>query len=540
MFTSQAVAQVNQTVPFYNTATTLVNVSNNNATITNTSSASSGGSDVSFSRSGNTLTIKLNGGTVSSANNPITDYHVNAAAQITQSKLLMTVASASASSPTGTQQQIQANLGLSQYNIGVFTTTNGWVNLATATSTSNGIPTTALRWITGASTGGLLGSIAAGNADAAVTSLSSSTVRSWLNVGSLATGGTFSGAVTFTGGVTVTTTDIDVQSNLYTHNIYADASNTYDIGSTSTYYRTIYADKIYAKTGFGGSGAYLYSIPNAALVNNSVTVSAGTGMSGGGSVALGGTITLTNNGVVGLTNGTGISITGTAGGSFTINASGVPNSALSNSSITVSAGTGMSGGGTPALGGTVTLTNNGVVGLSNGGHITATGTAGGTFTLGSDATDANTGGTIVARDSSGNFSAGVMSGTATAARYADLAERYTSDVIYEPGTVLIFGGDKEVTESTSANDKRVAGVVSTNPGYMMNSELEGGLYVALTGRVPCQVVGTIKKGDLMVTSHIPGVAMANDDPKIGTVIGKALEDYDSPEVGVIEVVVGRV
>jgi hypothetical protein len=540
MFTSQAVAQVNQTVPFYNTATTLVNVSNNNATITNTSSASSGGSDVSFSRSGNTLTIKLNGGTVSSANNPITDYHVNAAAQIAQSKLLMTVASASASSPTGTQQQIQANLGLSQYNIGVFTTTNGWVNLATATSTSNGIPTTALRWITGASTGGLLGSVAAGNADAAVTSLSSSTVRSWLNVGSLAAGGTFSGAVTFTGGVTVTTTDIDVQSNLYTHNIYADASNTYNIGSTSTYYKTMYLDTLYVKTGIGGSGAYLYSIPNAALVNNAVTVSAGTGMTGGGSVALGGTITLTNNGVVGLTNGTGISITGTAGGSFTINASGVPNSALSNSSITVSAGTGMSGGGTPALGGTVTLTNNGVVGLTNGGHITATGTAGGTFTLGSDATDANTANTIVSRDGSGNFSAGVMSGTATAARYADLAERYTSDVIYEPGTVLIFGGDKEVTESTSANDKRVAGVVSTNPGYMMNSELEGGLYVALTGRVPCRVVGTIKKGDLMVTSHIPGVAMANDDPKIGTVIGKALEDYDSPEVGVIEVVVGRV
>jgi hypothetical protein len=198
----------------------------------------------------------------------------------------------------------------------------------------------------------------------------------------------------------------------------------------------------------------------------------------------------------------------------------------------------MSGGGSVALGGSVTLTNNGVVGLSNGGHITATGTAGGTFTLGSDATNANTAGTIVARDSSGNFSAGTMSGTATVAQYADLAERYTSDAEYEPGTVLVFGGDKEVTQSTQPSDRRVAGVVSTNPAHLMNSVLEG-IDVALTGRVPCKVVGMVKKGDMMVTSHIPGVAMANNDPSIGTVIGKALEDYQSTEIGIIEVVVGR-
>ena len=121
-----------------------------------------------------------------------------------------------------------------------------------------------------------------------------------------------------------------------------------------------------------------------------------------------------------------------------------------------------------------------------------------------------------------------------------MAEKYLPDAEYAPGTVLIFGGDKEVTSSTLANDRKVAGVVSTNPGHMMNSGLEGGVYIALTGRVPCRVIGTIKKGDLMVTSDIPGVAMANNDPKMGTVIGKALEDYDSQEVGLIEVVVGRV
>ena len=133
-----------------------------------------------------------------------------------------------------------------------------------------------------------------------------------------------------------------------------------------------------------------------------------------------------------------------------------------------------------------------------------------------------------------------MYGTATSAQYADLAELYTSDVDYEPGTVLIFDGSAEVTQSTTANDRRVAGVVSTNPAHLMNDGLVGGIAVALTGRVPCRVVGMIKKGDLIVTSDILGVAMANNDPKMGTVIGKALGDYNSTEVGVIEVVVGRI
>lgn len=551
MFTTQSVAQVNQTVPFYNTATTLVNVTNNSGTITNTPSANGGGSDVYFSRSGNTLTIKLQGGTVAGANNPITDYHVNSGAQIQQSKLLMTVASTSASSPTGTQQQIQANLGLSQYNNTQFSLTNGWVTLATASSTSNGVPATSLQWIPGTNpnggNGGLLGSIGLGGANQAVTALSSSTIRSWLNVGSLSAGGTFSGAVTFTGGVTVTTNSMDVQSDLYTHNIYADASNTYNIGSTSTYYKNMYLDTLYVKTGIGGSGAYLYSIPNAALVNNSLTVSAGTGMSGGGTVALGGTITLTNNGVVGLgVSGTGLGVSGSAGGTFTVSS----NATSGNTGGTIvardgsgnfSAGTitaSLSGNASSAgqVNNSLTLNTSGN-GIS--GSATFNGSSAQTFTVSSNATSSNVGNTIVYRDGSGNFSAGTMSATATSAQYADLAERYTSDIIYEPGTVVIFGGDAEVTQSTSENDRRVAGVISTNPAHLMNSELANGVNVALTGRVPCKVVGTVKKGDLMVTSHIPGVAMANNDPKMGTVIGKALEDYNSPEVGVIEVVVGR-
>jgi hypothetical protein len=131
---------------------------------------------------------------------------------------------------------------------------------------------------------------------------------------------------------------------------------------------------------------------------------------------------------------------------------------------------------------------------------------------------------------------------ATSASYADLAEKYESDADYEPGTVLVFGTDTEVTISTRHEDNRVAGVVTTNPAYLMNSDAAG-VAVALTGRVPCRVVGIIRRGDMMVTSGIPGVAtacMPPFGPHIGTVIGKALQNYDSNEVGVIEIVVGRV
>jgi hypothetical protein len=62
----------------------------------------------------------------------------------------------------------------------------------------------------------------------------------------------------------------------------------------------------------------------------------------------------------------------------------------------------------------------------------------------------------------------------------------------------------------------------------------------LQGRVPCRVVGKIQKGDLLVTSNIPGVAIsAGEDAKVGTVVGKALKDYDSDHIGTIEVAVGR-
>lgn len=133
---------------------------------------------------------------------------------------------------------------------------------------------------------------------------------------------------------------------------------------------------------------------------------------------------------------------------------------------------------------------------------------------------------------------------ASTAQYADLAEKYLTDDAYVPGTVVEFGGKYEVTLCDSDMSSKVAGVVSTKPGFLLNenlapNELEGQKVVelALTGRVPTKVRGPIKKGDLIVSAGA-GYARAENLPQVGTVIGKALEDFNGDE-GVIEVVIGK-
>jgi hypothetical protein len=131
---------------------------------------------------------------------------------------------------------------------------------------------------------------------------------------------------------------------------------------------------------------------------------------------------------------------------------------------------------------------------------------------------------------------------ATSAQYADVAERYQADADYAPGTVLIIGGAQEVTASTHSHDTAVAGVISENPSYLMNSALDtvNSVAVALLGRVPCQVVGPIDRGDLLTTSAVPGTAGRLDPAKYlpGCVIGKALQNYHSEQPGMIEIAVG--
>lgn len=153
-------------------------------------------------------------------------------------------------------------------------------------------------------------------------------------------------------------------------------------------------------------------------------------------------------------------------------------------------------------------------------------------------TSISTGNVLSAGTITGNWS--LSPGSKLSATYADIAENYEGDTVYEPGTVVIFGGQKEVTRSYIANDTHVAGVVTTNPAHVLNENQTGNkVCIALVGRVPCKVIGRVKKGDLLTTSNTPGHAMVAFNPVLGSIIGKALQDKDTGEIGIIEIAVGR-
>ena len=136
-----------------------------------------------------------------------------------------------------------------------------------------------------------------------------------------------------------------------------------------------------------------------------------------------------------------------------------------------------------------------------------------------------------------------VNATATKAKYADLAERYAADAPYAEGTVVVFGGEAEVTASSSFAQRSVAGVVSTKPAVMMNSEAGNSQthpYIALQGRVPVKVTGDVKKGDILVASDVAGTATAwdneNADPRMTAYVGIAIADAVD---GFVEVKVGK-
>ena len=568
--------------PLYNTATQIVNVSLLGTAITNTPSANGGGSDVYLTRTGNSLTIKLVGG--QGAGNPITNYHVNDNAAIAQSKLAMS--NAQLVSSASTSSIIQSQKGLAAFNPDTFTIPGslGWVDLRDAADSSTGVKASMMSHLSAAN-GGLLGNTVAG----AASYQTSATIVSWLNTAPLS-GGTFSGtyntrslvpaitntyplggtsfrwskiwatdadlngavtvgALTVTGNFTVQGSSVTVQSTqtAYTSPVldisapvgggnitsddgldkglnihyYSGGSSHAFIGREDSSGLLVYKTNASPATepaanpflgSYGGAkfGTLILSGGNAATGYNNNTgdlqVSGGIGV--GGAIR-GNTVYDQNNRVLtGLTEGTGVTISGSA-----------PN-------LTVAIGQSVATSATPTFAGMITSSNvrpdtNGSYSLGTSNYyydsiyvnnLRGGGTVWGTWTLGSGAT--------------------------LQATYADLAERYRSDNQYEPGTIVVFGGNAEVTISTKMNDRKVAGVITTAPAYLMNAGIDG-VDVALQGRVPCKVIGKIEKGDLIVSSGIAGVAMANNDPKMGTVIGKALQNYDSDIVGIIEVAVGR-
>ena len=179
-----------------------------------------------------------------------------------------------------------------------------------------------------------------------------------------------------------------------------------------------------------------------------------------------------------------------------------------------------------------------ITGNITGGNITTAGII--TVNSGAAATAiVNGAGNAVGNIGSSSTYFNQLFAQATTALYADLAEMYESDRDYAPGTVVSFGGNKEVTLTQVSSDQRVAGVISTNPAHTMNSGIQGEftVAVALTGRVPTSVIGTVAKGDMMVSAG-NGYAQASATPTMGTVIGKALQDHHGQH-GIIEIVVGR-
>jgi hypothetical protein len=105
--------------------------------------------------------------------------------------------------------------------------------------------------------------------------------------------------------------------------------------------------------------------------------------------------------------------------------------------------------------------------------------------------------------------------------------------------VAVFAGDAEITASSQYADTALAGVISTDPAYLMNSGLENSLPLVLAGRVPCRVVGPICRGDVLTTSAVVGHATRLDpkDYQPGVILGKALENCEAGE-HIIEIVVG--
>ena len=271
-------------------------------------------------------------------------------------------------------------------------------------------------------------------------------------------------------------------------------------------------------------------------VNTGGTVSA-TGTVTGGNVATGGTISGDGTATVGnLSTGGTVSATGTITGG-TVSALGtITGGNLSTGGAITGASTSVSGtvNAASVAGGIITGSS-----LSVSGNVTAAGHVGTIYTNSIINTGSNATGDIGSTSSRFATVYGVtFSGVSTTALYADLAENYLADAEYTPGTVVIFGGAQEITVTDQAADERVAGVVSTNPAYLMNSG-EPGLPVALRGKVPVQVVGPVTKGDSLVTSTTAGAAISVGRSReyAQAVFAKALESNDSDGEKVILAVI---
>jgi hypothetical protein len=410
---------------------------------------------------------------------------VSATAAIAQSKLAMNAATTRANA-SGISQ---AELGLANFKNTEFQSTNGWIELKDATSSSTGVVYAKFQH---ASQSTVLGRAKSAGTGAVGEISFGDVVRDGDGIKNAGFGASGAMSVTYDGTSTannnygVTAISITGAANSLTK---TDGSGNLNIsnGSVNAVSLKISTNKVIDVN--TGTNAVQYYTPG----GYNFASSAGT---------TGGNTTTTITGTVDVTSGTLKSTTLTTGAATTAG--------------TLTGNWTMSGASNLTLGsGTIDAT---------GGTFKAV-----TLSTGSDTTT----GTV-----QGQWS--LTGASRMQATYADLAEYYEGDKEYKPGTVLVFGGDKEVTTTGQMNDTRVAGIVTTNPAYVMNSEQTGiKVCIALAGRVPCWVVGRVKKGDLLTTASTYGCAVKASNPTLGAIIGKALEDKDSGEAGIIQVAVGR-
>ena len=532
--------------------------------------------------------------TTSILSNVIVNSMVNTSAGIQQSKLSMQGAGLLPSAPGS---YTQSSLGLAAFNNQKFTVVNGFVNLAvagtaSATYTSGGVVSTTMVVSTTANivAGMVISGTGFSSGTQTVVSVTNGTTLvisafadstpsgtltfsnagvSLTNIQQISTGtvlGNASGSTAspsaITAGSVVTAGDGIKNASFSVANAVSTNSNTkimavlYDGSNTSN---NTYG--VLPISAAGGNSSIIKSGAAGEITTSQLKIGSNKAIDSTGSTIsfytpgaytfmtstdVSGSATTVMNGIIDTTPGTlyadsiqtgaSVATTGTLSGQWSLG---------SLSQLDFSAGTLRTNNITTGAGGTVGVvtgkwqlntgsTLDGVWTVGSGGTIDFT-TAGSllkttTLSTGSDSTAGQITGAWSLHGSS----------TITATYSADLAEYYEGDKTYEIGTVLVFGGDKEVTTTDTINDTRLAGIVSDNAAYIMYSACPGEKnLIALAGRVSCKVVGRVKKGDMLTTSATPGHAVKALNPTLGSIVGKALEDKDYGEAGIIQVAVGR-
>jgi len=231
----------------------------------------------------------------------------------------------------------------------------------------------------------------------------------------------------------------------------------------------------------------------------------------------------------------------TTGSAATVTTAAQPNitSVGTLTGLTVSSTISGSVSGSAGTAGTVTTAAQ--PNITSVGTLTSLTVSGSTSVTGNSAltaTNITTGANTTLGYLTGNWT--LTTGSRLQATYADLAEYYAADKNYPAGTVLEFGGDKEVTLAGIESNK-IAGVVSAEPAYVMNGNIqtENPVIIALIGRIKVKATGYINKGDMLVSAGNGFAKTSIMTPKLGTVIGKAIENKTDNGEGFVEVMVGR-